>query len=92
MNDTQQTIPYWQYTKLKVNLFQKAEKMNPILEVFTPHKGAVIIELHKVDKGFFRKATELPKETQEVIKELYKLEREAKDYLLDQWLSPSNEK
>ena len=87
--ETTQTIRYELYTKLPTFLVNKAEQANPIIEVITPHKGAVIVEIKRVDSGIFRRATEVSKETQDVINELRTLEWEAKNYLLGEWLKTS---
>lgn len=65
----------------------KADRANAVIEVVTPHKGVVFIEITEVDKGVFRKATEVGKQTNRVIEEIWQLENEAKNYLLNQWLS-----
>ena len=80
-------INYKLYTRLPCNIVNKSDKGNSVLEVLTPHNGAVIIELDFVDKGMFRKATLLPKQTEHVIDELYNLENEAKNWLLNNWLT-----
>ena len=82
-----QNFNYQPYTRLPVKAYQKADQLGPILEVITPHKGWVTIELTRIDKGIFRKATELPRETEDVLRQLLELERDAKEYLLTQWLT-----
>lgn len=82
-----ENLNYASYTRLPTKTFLKADKANPVIEVLTPHKGVVFVEIKTVDKGMFRPATEIDKPTQVVLKELYDLEREAKNYLLTQWLT-----
>lgn len=87
--ETQSTINYSLYTKLPTKVLNKVDRANPVIEVLTPDKGVVFVEVKKVDKGFFRKATEIDKATNEVIGELRKLEYEAKEFLLSKWLTQS---
>lgn len=87
---TTKNINYKFYTKLPTEIFNKADKANPVIEVLTPHKGVVFVEIKKVDSGLFRKATEVDRKTVDVISELLELERQAKDYLLDKWVSSLN--
>ena len=87
MNITE-NINYNLYTRLPCRTLMKADKANPVVEVITPHKGVVFIEIKEVEKGIFRKATEVDKKTNSVINELFVLEIEAKNYLLDKWLNP----
>ena len=81
-----QNINYKQYTKLPCRILVKADRSNPVIEVSTPHKGVVFVELKEVDKGIFRPATEVDKKTYDVIAELQKLEDESKNFLLKRWL------
>lgn len=83
-----ENINYNSYTRLPSKVLMKADKTNPVIEVITPHKGVVFVEIKEIDKGMFRRATEVDKKTNEVIKELWKLEDDAKDYLLNKWLTP----
>lgn len=82
----QQLINYSEYTKLPCRTLVKADRANPLVEVKTPHKGMVFVEIKKVDSGMFRQATEIDKKIDEILDEIWKLENEAKDYLLHQWL------
>lgn len=82
-----ETINYNLYTRLPVRVLQKAEQLNNVLEVITPHKGVVFVELKTVDRGIFRQASEVEKNTNYVLEELRTLEREARDYLMEQWLN-----
>lgn len=66
----------------------KADKANPVIEVITPHKGVVFVEVKEVNKGLFRRATEVDRNTEKVLQELRELEYEAKEYLLSEWLNP----
>ena len=86
--NSQENINYRKYTRLPCQTLMKADKANPVIEVITPHKGVVFIEIKEVDKGMFRKAIEIDRKTDEVIAELWKLEDEAKNYLLSEWLYP----
>ena len=79
-------VNYGLLTRLPVKVVAKADRLNPVIEVETPHKGTVFVELKVIENGLFRKATELDKKTDYVAEELYKLEREAKEYLLSKWL------
>lgn len=81
-----ENINYNIYTRLPCQTLMKADKANPVIEVVTPHKGVVFVEIKEVDKGMFRRATEVDKKTDSVIQELWKLEDEAKDFLLSKWL------
>lgn len=83
---SQQIINYTLYTRLRVNLLQKADQGPAVIEVITPHKGVVFVEITEVDKGMFRKTTEVSRQTNSVIRDLWRLEAEAKDYLLQEWL------
>jgi hypothetical protein len=83
--NTRENINYNQYTRLPCRTLMKADEANPVVEVITPHKGVVFVEIKEVDKGMFRKATEIDKKTDFVMAELWKLEDEAKDYLLSKW-------
>lgn len=89
MAETIPIIQYKHYTKLLLRLSNKVDNAGAVLEISTPHKGIVIVELTKIDKGLFRSAKELYKQTDEVISEIRKIEYEAKDYLLDKWLNPN---
>lgn len=82
-----ETINYNLYTRLPVQVLQKAEQMNSVIKVITPHKGVVFVELKTVDKGLFRQASEVDQSTNYVLQELRTLEREARDYLLNEWLT-----
>ena len=84
--NTQENINYNLYTRLPTKTMMKADKANPVIEVITPHKGVVFVEVKEVDKGMFRKATEIDRKTDYVINELRNLEHEAKEYLLTKWL------
>lgn len=87
MNSTTENINYNYYTKLPTRLLVKADNANPVIEVITPHKGGVFVEIKRVDKGLFRRAAEIDKKTDDVISELRQLERESKDYLLNEWIT-----
>ena len=89
--NTQENINYGKYTQLPTKVMNKADRLNPVVEVQTPHKGVVFVEIKKVDKGVFRTATEIDKQTNEVVDELIKLEIEARSFLLQQWLRTQNE-
>ncbi len=88
MHNSQENINYSHYTMLKCKTLVKADKANPVIEVLTPHKGVVFVEIKEVDKGIFRKATEIDRMTNGVISELRNLESEAKDFLLARWNYP----
>lgn len=83
-------INYQKYFKLPVKCYQKADRANSTIEVVTPHKGVVFVEIDKIDKGMFKTATNIQQETNNVISEILMLEKEAKDFLLNKWLSESN--
>ena len=81
-----ENINYSYYTRLPVKTLMKADKANPVLEVLTPQRGSVFLEIKSIDKGLFRRATEVDRNTNEVVNELIQLEVEARTYLLDKWL------
>lgn len=56
-----ENINYNIYTRLPCQTLMKADKANPVIEVITPHKGVVFLEIKQVDKGMFRRATEVDK-------------------------------
>lgn len=82
-------INYNLYTRLPAQILSKTDSPNSVLEVKTPHKGTVFIELKKVDTGMFKKASEVSVDIIEIVRTLGDLECEAKNYLLAQWLHPS---
>jgi len=83
---TTENINYGAYTRLPTKVLNKADQANPVIEVLTPHKGVVFVEIKTVDKGFFRKATEIDRKTDSVTQELVTLEEEAKIFLLKNWI------
>jgi len=84
-------INYNLYTRLPCKLLQKAGNANPIIEVITPDKGVVFGEIKEIDKGMFRRATEVDRRTNTVIQELRRLEDDATQYLLTKWLKKIEE-
>lgn len=87
---TTKNINYNLYTLLPATTVMKADNANPVIEVLTPHRGVVFIEIKTVDRGMFRPATEIDRNTNDVIAQLRNLEHEAKNYLLSEWLNRSN--
>lgn len=83
--ETQNNIDYGLYTKLPCRTLMKADKANPVVEVITPHKGVVFVEIKDLDKGMFRQPKEFDKKTDEVVREIWKLEDESMDYLMTKW-------
>ena len=80
------------YTNLPVSEVAKAGYSASSLIVQTPHKGEVIIEIKKIHHPMFGGDTETEKTTQEIISELLLLQREARDYLFENWINtlPTN--
>lgn len=85
-----ENLNYSSYTNLPVRTCLKADKAFPVIEVTTPHKGVVFVEVKEVDKGLFRHATEIYRETKYVVNELRNLETEAKEFLLREWLKTTS--
>lgn len=83
--ESYQNINYGLYTKLPCRTLSKAGEVNFVVEVKTPHKGVVFVEIAEVDKGIFRRATELNRPTIKVMDDIWKLENESMDYLLEKW-------
>ena len=80
------------YTKLPVREIVKAGYSRTSLEVTTPHKGKVFVEIKKQHSPFFGGDTETEKTTEEIIKELLALEVEAMEFLLNKWIKENDEK
>lgn len=90
--DTMQRLGFNQITKLPISEVVKPDSIGVTLIVETPHKGEVLIDYKTPETvGFIFTHTE-NRETrgEEIIKKLYTLEAEAKEFLLDKWLSSQN--
>jgi len=81
-----ENINYNNYTRLPCKTFVKADRANPVIEVRTPHKGIVFIEIKKVESGMFKPSCEVDRSTNSVIDQLHALEDEAKNHLLSKWV------
>lgn len=74
-------------TKLPIKTIQIADKMLPNVIVSTPHRGDVEINIKKKHYPFlFGSATETDRSATEVMRDLWKLEEDSKDYLLNNWI------
>lgn len=69
------------FTKLPLKELIKAENMGTEITVNTPHKGTVLIP---TKEGWLFK-TEV--DGKDIVSQILILEREAKEFLLDQWLT-----
>lgn len=75
------------FTKLPVHEVAKDSSSNICLIVDTPHKGEVVIEYKKeVSGGLFAGPRIEDKLASEIIARLYNLEKESKEFLLDEWV------
>lgn len=73
-------------TRLPLSVVELTNSMFPDIHVNTPHKGTVIIKLKQKHYPFlFGSVTQTDKDSGEVLREIYKLEHEACDYLIEQW-------
>ena len=72
-------------TKLPLVEVQKTDGIGELIIVETPHKGQVKID-YKEETGWITK-TNKDKIFGEVLGEIQKLEYEAKEYLLQEWLN-----
>jgi len=86
--NTLQTNNLQEYIKLPLKVIAVGDKMFPDVIVTTPHKGDVQIKLKTTHYPFiFGSVTQTDKDVREVLKELFKIENESKDYLLNEWLN-----
>ena len=76
-----------EFTKLPLKTVNVADKALPDIIVKTPNKGEVVIALKQEHYPFlFGTATQLDRHTDEILADIHKLENEAKEYLLDNWV------
>ncbi len=74
------------YTKLPAHIVEVAGKQLPDIRVDTPHKGIVTVKLTQKHYPFlFGSATQTDRYSEDVVRDLYRLETEATDFLLEKW-------
>lgn len=74
------------YTRLPLSVIQVADKQFPTVIVKTP-TGETAIDLKETSYSLFGGLNVKEKSVVEVIEEIHELEVEAKNFLLNQWLS-----
>lgn len=76
-----------EFTKLPINVVAVADKVLPDVYISTPHKGRVSIRLKEEHYPFlFGSVTQTDRHAPHVISDIRKLDEEAKDFLLTNWL------
>lgn len=87
---TTKKLDLQQFTKLPLEVVEVASRPLPDLIVMTPHRGKVEIKLKEEMHPLFGSVTQVDKHSKKIIQEIAKLEREAKNHLLDNWLKTNN--
>ena len=84
-------INYQLFTKLPLKQLYATNKTGGIVEVKTPHKGTIEIDLEEREVvGFiFTHDENRPLRSEEIISKLRTLELESKQYLLNEWVKNS---
>lgn len=83
------TKQFGDYTWLPLQTIIKEDSTGFALIVKTPHKGEVIIDSKKQEfHGFmiFGSHHTVDKETEAILKQIYQLQSESAEYLINQWL------
>jgi hypothetical protein len=86
MNTTQK-VDLQSYTKLPLEQIVVADKAMPDIVVKTPHKGKVVLKMKEEHHPLFGATSQTDKHFLEVLREIKALQDEAKEYLLDEWLT-----
>lgn len=81
------TTPIESLTTLPIEIVYVGSSQIPDIRVKTPHKGNTTIRLKETHYPFlFGSVSQTDKDSQEVISEIKRLESEARDYLLNEWV------
>ena len=73
--------------KLPIVVINRPDSAYPDVIVKTPHKGEVTVKLKETHYPFlFGSVTQIERYNEVVLRELYNIENDAKDFLLKQWV------
>ena len=82
-----QQITFQKYTSLPIKEIVKSDSIGTAIHIHAP-QGDSIVEYKEIHYPFlFGSTTSLDTPAGKIIRKLYEIEDEAKDYLLKQWLS-----
>lgn len=80
-------LGYKDVTKLPVKVFERVNNSKRTIVVLTPHKGEVLIEEDELSRTMFGANARIDRDTEDVLRQIGRLEREAREFLFNEWLT-----